>query len=85
MLDPRGDAEAARSAGAAWMLRRAGDRCAVAPEVVAAELAAARAQARGLSVAAFPSAAHGTLAARSGGSALAKRLRLLWAVLRGRL
>lgn len=84
-LDPQADAEAARAAGAAWMLRKGEERGAVTADVVAAELEAARADVRRLSVAAFPAAAHGALAKRGGGSALAKRLRLLWAVLRGRL
>jgi phytoene synthase len=84
-LDPHGDPEAARSAGAAWMLGRAEAKGAVTPDVVASEFAAARVQVRRLSVAAFPAAAHGALATRGGGSALGKRLRLLWAVLRGRL
>jgi phytoene synthase len=85
ILDPHGEPEAARSAGAAWMLRRAEERGAVAAYVVAAEFKAAQAEARRLSVAAFPAAAHGALARKGARSALAKRLRLVWAVLRGRI
>jgi hypothetical protein len=38
-----------------------------------------------LSVAAFPAAAHAALAGQSGGSELAKRLRITLAVARGRI
>jgi phytoene synthase len=46
-------------------------------------MAAARAGARSLSAAAFPAVAHAVLAARAG-SELTRRLRLTWAVARGR-
>jgi phytoene synthase len=85
ILDPAGQPEAARSAGAAWMLRRAEERGAVAADVAAAEFKDAQAQACRLSVTAFPAAAHGALARKGGRSPIAKRLRLLWAVVRGRL
>lgn len=85
ILDPQGNAEAARPAGATWMLGRAEERGAVPRAVVESELKAARTSVRGLSLAAFPAAAHATLARRGARSDLTTRLRLLWAVLRGRI
>ncbi len=69
-LDPAVDRGAARSLGAAW----AGG--ALNPE--------ARAAARRISPAAFPAVAHAALAGRPR-SPLADRLRLTWAVTRGRV
>jgi phytoene synthase len=92
LLDPGAFAESARSAGAAWALTHAlaAGRLEVEPGGVALEqaLRAARADVRGLSVRAFPAAAHATLArgrTKPAGSDLAKRLRLTLAVARGRI
>lgn len=68
-LDPAVDRAAARRAGAAW-------RSGVDED--------ARAAARRLSAAAFPAAAHAALSGRERGE-LSRRLRLMWAVARGRL
>jgi phytoene synthase len=69
-LDPGADAEAAGRLGLAWAAGRIDGE--------------ARAAARRVSTAAFPAVAHAALAGRSG-SELARRLRLTWAVARGRL
>jgi len=69
-LDPGADGEAARALGAAWRIGEIG------PET--------RAAARRISITAFPAVAHAALAGGSGGE-LARRLRLTWAVARGRL
>lgn len=69
-LDPAADREAARTLGRAWAEN--------------ARTPAARAAARRVSAAAFPAVAHAALAGRSG-SEFAKRLRLTWAVARGRV
>lgn len=74
ILDPGADAESARPAGAAWALARAG-------QPFADELAQARRSVRRLSAAAFPAAAHAALV----GADFSNRLRLTWAVVRGRL
>lgn len=77
MLDPDAEAGLAIAAGAAWALGRRGD---AAPAL----LAQARADASRLSVAAFPAVAHAALVGHTG-SELSKRLRLMWAVARGRI
>jgi 15-cis-phytoene synthase len=82
ILDPKGPADAARSAGAAWALSR---REGAERETVRQALAAARTHAQRLGVAAFPAVAHAALAGDRRASGLAKRLRLTWAVARGRL
>jgi phytoene synthase len=69
-LDPAVDREAARMLGRSW-------RSGLLSE-------AAREAARRVSPAAFPAVAHAALAGRSGGQ-LAQRLRLTWAVARGRI
>jgi phytoene synthase len=79
ILDPATDAEAARSAGAAWSLDRRPDAAS------GAELTAARRAVRRLSAQAFPAIAHAALAGRRGRSDLARRLRVTLAVARGRL
>ncbi|WP_395674229.1 squalene/phytoene synthase family protein [Phenylobacterium sp.] len=71
ILDPDADPEAAHVAGAVWALRRRGEPV--------ADLVTART----LSAAAFPAIAHAAMP--SDGSELARRVRLLWAVLRGRV
>ena len=77
MLDPDSDPEPARAAGAAWALARAG-------HPFEGELRRARA-ASALSSQAFPAVAHAALAGRAESSDFQKRLRLTWAVARGRL
>jgi len=79
ILDPAGPADAARAAGAAWALARHH------PSSVREALAAARAHAQRLRVAAFPAIAHAALAPNPDASELAKRLRLTWAAMRGRI
>ena len=79
IMDPSAQAGRATAAGAVWGLARrdlAAD---------SGETALARADARLLSAAAFPAVAHTTLALRPANSELAKRLRVTWAVARGRI
>ena len=89
VLDPRGPADAARPAGVAWALGRrlaAGELGPDGSAMLRDARAAARTHARRLSVAAFPAAAHAALAnGKAGGSELGKRLKLTWAVARGRI
>lgn len=80
VLDANADISAARASGAAWALGHRGVQAALASEFAAAQTAAPR-----LSAAAFPAVAHASLALRPTRSELAKRLRLTWAVARGRL
>lgn len=89
VLAPDADPEPARASGAAWSLAH---RLAAQPDLTAEFLAtmkAARADLRALDVQAFPAAAHAALApARAAGrqtSDLGRRLRLVWAVARGRI
>jgi phytoene synthase len=79
ILDPAGDAESARAAGAAWALGRRHD------PLFAGELAQARPAVRRLSTHAFPAAAHAALAGRPHDPNLIKNLKLTWAVARGRV
>jgi len=78
-----------RSAGKAWSIGRLMATAGMEGEAAQAALHKALEGARGVSVAAFPAAAHATLTrARVGGrrpSDLETRLRLFWAVLRGRV
>ena len=69
-LDPEADEAAAGRIGSAWAAGRIDDE--------------ARAAARLISPAAFPAVAHAALADRPGGD-LSRRLRLTWAVARGRI
>ncbi|MFN3522253.1 MAG: squalene/phytoene synthase family protein [Phenylobacterium sp.] len=93
LLDPNGDTAAAGDAGAAWALaRRAGAGGADAhafAEALAGLWPQARRGARSMPVAAFPAIAHAALVDRlaAGGRPAdwAVRLRLVWAVARGRL
>lgn len=80
VLDANADAAAARPAGAAWALARRG-----LAALAQTEFQTARISVQVLSAAAFPAAAHATLALRPAASELAKRLWLTWAVARGRL
>lgn len=79
IMDPSAQAGRATAAGAVWALARRD--LAADP----GETALARADARLLSAAAFPAVAHTTLALRPANSELAKRLRVTWAVARGRI
>jgi len=79
ILDPAGDAEAAREAGAAWALGRRHD------PLFASELARARRAVRRLSARAFPAAAHAALAGRPHEADVIKQVKLTWAVARGRV
>lgn len=76
ILDPKGDAGAAVSSGAAWALSK---------REMPFDAAEARREARTLSAAAFPAAAHAALALHPAKTELGKRLRLTWAVMTGRL
>jgi 15-cis-phytoene synthase len=79
VLDPAEAAERAIAGGAAWAL---GWR---EPSLVASQAAAAADDARKLGAAAFPAVAHAALALHPANSELGKRLRLTWAVARGRI
>jgi len=79
ILDETVQPERARAAGAVWALARRD----LPLDPGEAELA--RVDARLLSAAAFPAVAHATLALKPAGSEFARRMRLTWAVARGRL
>ncbi|WP_430425856.1 squalene/phytoene synthase family protein [Phenylobacterium sp.] len=79
ILDPGPRSDKAVSGGVIWALGRR------EPELVAGQAGVARADARTLSPAAFPAVAHAALALRPGGSEVRRRLRLTWAVARGKL
>ena len=85
MLDPDRGAAPARSAGGAWALGR---RLGVQTEL-GLELMSLRDQARDdvrrLSAKAFPAVAHAALAGRASDTEFGRRLRVTWAVLRGRI
>ncbi len=76
LLDASAPAEAAEAAGALWTLRRRG---AADPALEQT----ARTDVRRLSPAAFPAVAHAVLT--DGRSELTRRLRVIWAVARGRI
>ncbi|MBW8813907.1 MAG: squalene/phytoene synthase family protein [Caulobacterales bacterium] len=80
ILDPAADPARAAAAGAVWMLGRGEPK-----PGLGAVAAAARADARALSAAAFPAVAHATLALHPARSELGRRLRLTWAVAIGRI
>jgi phytoene synthase len=84
ILDPAGEAAKARGAGAAWALARLARGKPVFAETASRALAGAREAAKGLSAAAFPAAAHAALV-DGPSSEVRRRLRLLWAVARGRI
>jgi phytoene synthase len=89
VLDPQAEAALAEPAGAAWALaRRIPDQPDLAP-VFAQLLAEARSAARRLKPAGFPAVAHAVFATgRARGAApsgLTGRLRITWAVARGRI
>jgi phytoene synthase len=79
ILDAAGAAERARSGGALWALGRRD------PALVSERAAEARADALALSAAAFPAVAHAALTLQPAASEFGKRLRLTWAVARGRI
>jgi phytoene synthase len=85
LLDPDRPAEPAREAGAAWALGR---RLSDAPDLRPV-FEAARGRARGevgrLSPMAFPAVAHAVLTGHRAGGEFARRLRVTWAVARGRI
>jgi phytoene synthase len=89
VLDPAADVAKAREAGKAWAIGRLISTAGMEGEATLAALDVALVNAQGLSVAAFPAVAHATLARVRGKgrrpSDLEARLRLFWAVLRGRL
>lgn len=80
ILDPHADPRPARAAGVLWALSFRDQ-----PGLVTRAGQGARAAARRLSVAAFPAVAHAALVGSRGGSELGRRLRLTWAVARGRI
>jgi phytoene synthase len=85
LLDPKGEAEEARAAGAAWALgRRAAEGPGLKP-ALDQELKIARASVKRLSAQAFPAVAHAALTGRPRASELAKRLTVTLAVARGRI
>ncbi|HEY0646366.1 squalene/phytoene synthase family protein [Phenylobacterium sp.] len=79
VLDPAGAPERAVLGGAVWALGRR------EPALIARLAAPARAEAKMLSPGAFPAVAHAALALHPAGSEFGKRLRLTWAVARGRI
>ncbi|MCR5876028.1 squalene/phytoene synthase family protein [Phenylobacterium sp. J426] len=84
ILAPGADVGPARAAGTAWaMSRRAADAPALAA-TAEKTLMGAREAVRSLDARAFPAAAHAALAVRRGAPVL-DRLRLIWAVARGRI
>ena len=85
ILSPGADAGPARAAGSAWALGRKAAEAPVFRPVFEKALTAARSAVRRLAPETFPAAAHATLAGRSKGGELARRLRLTWAVARGRI
>lgn len=89
ILDPKADAARARAGGEAWAIGRLMGTMGLNAAGADTALAAALRASRGLSVAAFPAIAHGTLArVRAGGRKpgdFEGRARVLWAVLTGRI
>ena len=89
ILDPKADPARARAGGEAWSIGRLMGTMGLNAAGADAALATALTASRGLSVAAFPAIAHGTLArvrakGRKPGD-LGGRARMLWAVLTGRI
>ena len=89
VLDPGADEARARAGGEAWAIGRLMGTVGLNAAGADAALASALKASRGLSTAAFPAIAHGTLArVRAGGRKpgdLGGRTRMLWAVLTGRI
>jgi phytoene synthase len=89
LLDPVSDPEAAEAGGSAWSIGRLILTAGLSPDAAREALERRLDRARGVSAAAFPAIAHAALArARAAGrrpSALGDRLRLMRAVLTGRI
>ncbi|MCW5758310.1 MAG: squalene/phytoene synthase family protein [Phenylobacterium sp.] len=87
ILDPRGPSDAALDAGAVWAMGRRDPALVSKPasDLSAAVTVGARAGARRLGVRAFPAVAHAALALHPARTELGKRLRVTWAVARGRI
>jgi phytoene synthase len=85
ILAPGADVGPARAAGSAWALGRKAMEAPVFRPIFKREHNAARTAVKSLSASAFPAVAHATLADRPAHSQLAKRLRVTWAVARGRI
>lgn len=81
ILSPEACPDQTAAAGRAWGLARSGGSSAE----IAAALDEANGQLAGLPVAAFPAAAHATLARSQRRGPLSSRARLLWATVRGRV
>lgn len=89
ILDPKADEAPARAGGEAWAIGRLMGTMGLNADGADAALAQALKASRGLSVTAFPAIAHGTLArvrarGRKPGD-LGGRVRMVWAVLIGRI
>ena len=89
ILDPQCDLAAARAGGAAWSIGRLVLTAGLSPEVALEPIETRLRAAAGVSAAAFPAVAHAALArSRARGrraSPLRDRLRLMGAVLAGRV
>lgn len=85
ILAPGVDAGPARAAGSAWALGRKAAEAPVFRPTFEKALAAARTAVRHLGHEAFPAVAHAALAGRPKGSEVVRRLRVTWAVARGRI
>jgi phytoene synthase len=85
LLDPGTEASSAREAGAAWALGRRLEKAPDLAPLFAATRDRGRREATRLSAEAFPAVAHAALAGHSGGGELARRLRVTWSVVRGRI
>lgn len=85
ILTPGADAGPARAAGSAWALGRKAGEAPVFRPVFDKALAAAQTAVKHLGHEAFPAVAHATLAGRTNGGELSRRLRITWAVARGRI
>lgn len=85
ILDDTSPPEHAVAAGTLWMLRRKFESRPDLRIAIGRMMSAAMIDARFMSVAAFPAVAHATLVMRPAKTEIGKRLRLMWAVARGRL
>jgi phytoene synthase len=85
VLDPQATAERAVAAGAAWAMGQRFGEDETRRAAFRHLLATGQREVRKLGVAAFPAVAHVALAGRPAMSELGKRLRITWAVARGRI
>ena len=85
LLAPGSEAGPARAAGTAWALARRAAHAPALKPVAERALSAARTAVKELSPRAFPAAAHATLVGRGAKSELARRLKVTFAVARGRI